>query len=70
MKYIILILLTLLTGSISAQTGEIEMADVMFENGKIYVVITVLCTVFIGLVIYTIIIDRRLSRFEKEINEK
>jgi hypothetical protein len=70
MKYIILILLTLVTGSISAQTGEIEMADVMFENGKIYVVITVLCTVFIGLVIYTIIIDRRLSRFEKEINEK
>tara|TARA_B110000305_G_C18879008_1_gene376663 strand:+ start:244 stop:456 length:213 start_codon:yes stop_codon:yes gene_type:complete len=70
MKYIILILLTLLTGSISAQTGEIEMADVMFENGKIYVVITVLCTVFIGLVIYTIMIDRRLSRFEKEINEK
>ena len=70
MKYIILILLTLVTGSISAQTGEIEMADVMFENGKIYVVITVLCTVFIGLVIYTIMIDRRLSRFEKEINEK
>ena len=63
-------MLTLLTGSISAQTGEIEMADVMFENGKIYVVITVLCTVFIGLVIYTIMIDRRLSRFEKEINEK
>ena len=63
-------MLTLVTGSISAQTGEIEMADVMFENGKIYVVITVLCTVFIGLVIYTIMIDRRLSRFEKEINEK
>jgi CcmD family protein len=46
------------------------MADAMLENGKIYVVIAVLCTVFMGLVVYTIMIDRKLSKLEKEVNEK
>jgi CcmD family protein len=55
---------------VSAQHSEIEMADAMLKSGKIYVVIAVLCTVFMGLVVYTIMIDRKLSKLEKQVNEK
>jgi CcmD family protein len=41
------------------------MADVMRSSGKIYVVIGVICIVFIGLAIYLFTIDRRLKKIEK-----
>ena len=42
------------------------MADEMRSNGKIYVVVAVLVTIFIGIVIYLIRLDRKLTRLEKE----
>ncbi|MBL4652546.1 MAG: CcmD family protein [Flavobacteriales bacterium] len=69
-KYITALLFIFSVSSISAQSGEIEMADVMRESGKIYVVVAVLSIVFVGLVIYAAMIDRRLSKLEKEVNEK
>ena len=41
------------------------MADPMRSSGKIYVVIGVICIVFIGLAIYLFAIDRRLKKIEK-----
>ena len=70
LKSLIVLSLILISSIVSAQPSEIEMADAMLENGKIYVVIAVLCTVFMGLVVYTIMIDRKLSKLEKEVNEK
>lgn len=49
---------------------KVEMADVFREEGKIYVVVAILSTVFLGLIVYTILIDRKISRVEKEIEEK
>ena len=50
-----------------AQGGDdVEMADTMRGNGKIYVVVAVLLTIFAGIVIYLVRIDRKLSRLEKE----
>ena len=46
---------------------SVEMADVMRSNGKIYVVVAVVMTVFLGLIIYTISVDRKISRLEKEV---
>ncbi len=38
------------------------------EESKIFVVITVLSTVLIGLAIYLFWLDRRVTKMEKEIN--
>lgn len=47
--------------------NSVEMADVMRSNGKIYVVVAVIMTVFVGLIVYTISIDRKLTRLEKQV---
>ena len=47
------------------QSSNVEMADTMRSSGKIYVVIGVICIVFIGLAIYLFSIDRRLKKIEK-----
>ena len=70
LKFLSFIILILISTFASGQSGEIEMADAMRESGKIYVVVAVLCTVFVGLIIYTTMIDRRLSKLEKEQIEK
>ncbi|HWI91879.1 MAG TPA: CcmD family protein [Flavisolibacter sp.] len=43
-----------------------SMANEMRSNGKIYVVVAVLVTIFIGIIIYLIRLDRKLTRLEKE----
>jgi CcmD family protein len=58
------IFLLLITATItSAQT---EMADVMRSNGKIYVVVAVLATIFAGIFAYLVYLDRKISKIEKE----
>lgn len=46
--------------------AEPEMADVLHENGKIYVVVVVLATIFAGIFTYLIYLDRKISKLEKE----
>ena len=65
-----LLLLFLLTGLLGrAQdmaTGKpVEMADRLRADGKIYVVIAVLLTIFLGIVAYVIRLDRKISRLER-----
>lgn len=45
--------------------GSAEMADTMRSNGKIYVVVAVILTIFIGIIIYLVRIDRKISKLEK-----
>ena len=57
----------------NAQTSDanaIEMADAMRTSGKIYVVVLVVIVVFCGLLLYTVLIDRKVSRLEKEIRDQ
>ena len=56
-------LFTFLTLFVYAQATT--MADMMKENGKIYVVIAVMLTILAGLVLYLIRLDRKISRLEK-----
>ena len=44
---------------------KVEMADSMRSSGKIYVVVAVCLTILIGLFIYVFMLDRKVSRFEK-----
>jgi hypothetical protein len=49
---------------------EVEMADQMREDGKIYVVVAVITTILVGLIVYTITIDRKITGLEKLVNQK
>ena len=44
---------------------NIEMADIMRSNGKIYVVVAVIAVIFIGLMSYLYLIDQRVKKLEK-----
>lgn len=47
-------------------SAETEMADTMRSDGKIYVVVLVLATIFAGIFAYLIYLDRKISKLEKE----
>ena len=48
-----------------ANAQDVNMADIMKENGKIYVVIAVMLTILAGLVLYLVRLDRKISKLEK-----
>jgi uncharacterized membrane protein len=41
------------------------MADTFRNNGKIYVVVAVLLTIFAGIIIYLVRLDKKITRLEK-----
>lgn len=43
---------------------DVEMADAMRSNGKIYVVVAVISVVLAGVLIYLMMIDRKLRKIE------
>lgn len=56
----------LLTLPAAAQTDRPEMADLMRADGKIWVVVAVLATIFAGIFAYLIRLERKVSRLERE----
>jgi hypothetical protein len=48
-----------------AQGNEVEMADTFRSNGKIYVVVAVIVTIFAGIILYLIRLDKKLTKLEK-----
>jgi len=44
----------------------VDMATGMRSNGKIYVVVAVLCMILAGLFIYLFSLDRKIGKLEKE----
>ena len=50
--------------------AQAEMADTMRSEGKIYVVVAILLIIFIGLIGYLVMLDRKVSRIEKKLTEK
>lgn len=50
-----------------AQNKNVEMADTFRSNGKIYVVVAVILTIFAGIIIYLIRLDKKISKLEKEL---
>jgi hypothetical protein len=59
----LLLLINLIT---QAQDSSVDMADTMRSNGKIYVVVAVILTIFAGIIIYLVRLDRKMSKMEKE----
>ena len=54
--------------SFAQERPQVQMADLMRDNGKIYVVVAVILTIFAMIVIYLVRIDRKLSKIEKNIH--
>lgn len=48
---------------------NVEMADGLRSSGKIYVVVSVLCIIFVGIVIYLMSLDSKLSKLKKEVEQ-
>lgn len=65
-------LLVLLVSSFNglAQQADIEMADQFRADGKIYVVISVVLLILVGLFIYLFNLGKKIARLEKEIPKK
>lgn len=51
-------------------TQEVAMADQMRADGKIWVVVAVISTLFVGIVAFLVSMDRKVSKLEKEKSEK
>lgn len=64
-KIITLLLLLVLSVATQAQ-DKTTMADTMRSNGRIYVVVAVVVTILIGLILYLIRLDRKMTRLEKD----
>lgn len=60
------IILSFLLLSCSYAVFAQEMATEMRSNGKIYIVVAVLVTIFIGIILYLIRLDSKLTRLEKD----
>ena len=63
---LLFVVLGLLLNAVAFAQDKPEMADTMRSNGKIYVVVAVCLTILIGLFIYVFIVDRKVSRLEKD----
>lgn len=48
-----------------AQQDSPEMADALRSSGKIYVVVLVLVSIFIGIIAYLVRLERKISKLEK-----
>ena len=63
-------LFLLMCMSMIANAQEVEMADVMRSNGKIYVVVGIVMIVLAGLITYLFILDRKITRLENRLSDK
>lgn len=71
MKKFVFTLMMLITSlNLFAQNNDIEMADALRSNGKIYIVVISIVIILVGLLIYLFTLDRRLKMLEKKNSDK
>lgn len=71
-KLISLITLLFTTVTLFAQdttANEPEMADKLYADGRIYVVVAVIATIFTGIIVYLINLDSKISKLEKQLKK-
>ena len=62
-RLVLLIVVFFFGTDVFAQTNEVT-ESTMRSNGKIYVVLAISITILVGLFIYLVSIDRKISRIE------
>lgn len=67
-KCLLLFATLILVSALFAQQPNttVEMADTFRSNGKIYVVVAVILTIFAGIIFYLIRLDRKVTRLERD----
>lgn len=66
LKMSLLFLFSLTNVKLGVAQQDVEMADLMRSNGKIYVVVAVLLLILLGLIAYLVVLDRKVSKLEKQ----
>lgn len=61
-------MLVFFTTTLYAQQ-EVEMADTLRTEGKIYVIVGIILIVLAGLFVYLFLLDRKVSRIEREVKK-
>lgn len=52
------------------ENNSIEMADALRNSGKIYVVIAVIVALWLGMTIYLFMVDKKVTKLEKMIEDQ
>lgn len=65
-KSAFLIAMLLSASTFAQDNAPVEMATGLYQSGKIYVVVIVMSIIFVGIVGYLIMLDRKISKLEKE----
>lgn len=65
-----ILFLFVLVSAHAQDNNQVEMADALYANGKIYVVAIVAAIVIAILTAYVIMIDRKVTKLEEKINQK
>jgi hypothetical protein len=63
LKISLILFLIISFGAVSAQK-QIEMADTMRANGKIYVVVAIIVIILAGLAAYLFLLDKKVKKLE------
>jgi CcmD family protein len=65
-----LVVFLLYLPALSFGQSDVEMADVMRSEGKIYVVVVVAAIVMTGILTYLFLLDRKISRLEEKFRQQ
>jgi CcmD family protein len=68
-RFLLLLLFVILVTIPQTFAQNVEMAEGLRSSGKIYVVVGVLCIIFIAIVGYLISIDNKLNKLKKEVDQ-
>lgn len=69
LRFLPLLTLLLVSQNLMAQQ-TVEMADRLRADGKIWVVVAVIATVFFGIIVYLVSLDRKIGKLEREVGEQ
>ncbi len=65
-KLAFLVSMLLSASTFAQENAPIEMATGLYQSGKIYVVVIIMALIFVGIAGYLIMLDRKISKLEKE----
>jgi hypothetical protein len=68
-KNVLCCILLLISASAKAQS-QVEMADGMRAEGKIYVVVAIILIILTGFILYLAILDRKVKKLENLLADK
>lgn len=54
----------------SSTSDNVEMADAFRKEGKIYVVVGTFVLILTGIIVYLVVLDRKLTKLEDEIEHQ